>query len=103
MSTPTDGETMATADTQLQIFNLNRISATSLHSYGAPLVIRVESKHGDLELIVYTDNPLLSDLVASAINDAVLLAGGNKPEKPACPFEQAAYTAQDYAYQGGSR
>jgi hypothetical protein len=92
----------ATADTQLQIFKLKRISAASLGTYGEPLVIRVESQHGDLELILYTDNKLLSDLVASAINDAVALAGGAAKEPP-CPFEHAAYQAASYAYNGGSR
>ena len=97
------GQTMSsTADTQIQIFKLKRISAASLGTYGAPLVIQVESQHGGFELIIYTDNKLLSDLVASAVNDAVQLAGGVAKEPP-CPFEHAAYQAASYAYNGGSR
>ena len=90
------------ADTQFMIFDFKSIIAESATSYGAPLTLKIASKHGAFELVLYTDDQALSDRLEIAINQAAAT-----PARPihCCPAEKAAYLAarEVYEYSGGSR
>jgi hypothetical protein len=81
--------------TTVSLHLVTGLQAIDQKGFGRPLTLRLKSRYGDTDITMFFEDEGLTKKIADAINDAVSPA---EPPAAACPHEEAAYVAADFAY-----
>jgi hypothetical protein len=57
--------------TFLRLHDIKHIRASTPASLGAPLILQMETLHGNIEITLFLGDQMLTDSLVDAINDAV--------------------------------
>jgi hypothetical protein len=95
---------MSVTTTNLSLHMITSIEAVDHGAFGDPLVLRLKSRYGDTNLVLFFEvgDAGLTKRLAEAIN-AAIVGPIEMPPVAVCPHEIAAYTVADYVYNGGER